>query len=231
MPLMVDDATLHDVLREVRASYAQTEAYLALLHHLKPRLPLPPMRGWAIAPDFGRLLLGLALRHAPRAILECGGGTSTLLLAYALESLGQPPQGQIVSLDHEARFAQATREELAAHGLSGYARVVHAPLKPHLLEGQSWAWYDTDALPAPPDAGYDLLLIDGPTQYGNPQPMVRYPALPLLYASLAQGALVLMDDAARDDEAQAAARWLAEHHLDELFTPDTEKGARLFRKL
>jgi len=226
----MDDVTLHDVLREVRASYAQTEAYLALLHHLKPRLPLPPMRGWAISPDFGRLLLGLALRQQPRAILECGGGTSTLIMAYALESLGQPPQGQIISLDHEVRFAQATREELAAHGLSGYARVIHAPLKPHPLEGQSWAWYDTDALPVPPADGYDLLLIDGPTQHANPQPMVRYPTLPLLYASLAQGAFILVDDAARPDESQAVARWLAAFPLEDLPTPDTEKGARLLRK-
>lgn len=219
-----------DLLREVRASYVQTEAYLALLHHLRPRLPLPPMRGWAISPDFGRLLLRLTLRHQPRAILECGGGTSTLLLAYALERLGQLPQGQIVSLDHEACFAQATRDELDAHGLSSYARVIHAPLKPLSLEGRAWAWYDCGAVPPPPAQGYDLLLIDGPTQHGNPEPMVRYPALPVCYAALAEGALILLDDAARHDEAQAAERWLSSFALEELPTWDTEKGARLFRK-
>lgn len=68
----------------------------------------------AVSPMLGRLLEVLARARGARRILELGtlGGYSTIWLARAL-----PPDGQLVSLEAEARHAEVARVNLAAAGL------------------------------------------------------------------------------------------------------------------
>ncbi|MFZ4816318.1 MAG: O-methyltransferase [Phototrophicaceae bacterium] len=204
-----------------QAAYAQ-----AISAQLRPRLPLPQMGGYAISPDFGRLLLTHVAAHPPQRILELGGGTSTLILGYALAQQGS---GQIISVDHDPQFAAQTRQRVQEHALSEYVQVQVAPLTPVTLHGQAWQWYDAALIPQ--TSPFDLIIIDGPPQYANPQPLVRYPALPLLWDSIQTGGYILLDDANRPDEQQIVARWLAEFALDLVAHHEAlEKGATLLRK-
>jgi predicted O-methyltransferase YrrM len=68
-----------------------------------------------VSPPQGRLLELLARMQHARAILELGtlAGYSTICLARAL-----PPDGRLVSLEAEARYAEVARENVARAGLA-----------------------------------------------------------------------------------------------------------------
>jgi predicted O-methyltransferase YrrM len=202
--------------------YRQIEALMNLHSLLNLRAPLPPMRLWAASPDFALKVASIILMHQPKTILELGSGTSTLIGSYCLAQLGT---GHIISLDHEAVFAQATRDLLAQHNLSQWAQVVHAPLDP--LDGQTAHWYAQKALVAIKEV--DLLIVDGPPETINP--MARYPALPMLIDKLKPGAHILIDDAMRPDEMVMVQRWLADYPLKQIEATANEKGVVVLQLL
>lgn len=146
-----------------------------------------------------------------RRVIECGSGLSTVVLARQLRLEGD---GHLWSLEHEPRWARLGRERLAAEGLGEWATVIEAPLRPHPLAPSGCRWYAPDALDGLPDSGVELLLVDGPPA-GEPEAeRSRYPAIPVLGPRLAPGALVVLDDAARDGEAWTLHRWEREHGLE-----------------
>ena len=53
-----------------------------------------------------------------------------------------------------------------------------------------------------------VLFVDDPP--GPTGPQARYPAIPVLSDRLADGAIVVLDDASRADEATIVERWCAE---------------------
>lgn len=212
---------LHDVRDQSRHDSAglfrQMEALQGLYVELDLKHSLPPTRGWAASPDF---LLELA-RHArstqPKTVVECSSGTSTLVLARCMQLNGA---GMVFSLEHDAEYARLTRAQLRRHGLEDWAQVLEAPLHPHALGGEKWRWYDISALPAWLEI--DLLVIDGPPQ--ATRSLARYPAGPLLFPSLARGASVFLDDAARPDERTVLQRWQKEFPALEQSGRHCEKG-------
>jgi hypothetical protein len=84
------------------------------------------------------------------------------------------------------------------------AEVRDAPLRPVVLDGRSFPWYDTEAVADV--RAVDLLLIDGPPEKTGPD--ARYPAMRVLEDRLADAATVVFDDANRHDEQQALRRWV-----------------------
>ena len=70
------------------------------------------------------------------------------------------------------------------------------------MDGETWPWYDTSRLP---DGPIDLLFVDGPP--GETRKLARYPAAILLQDRLASNATVILDDTAREDEAEVLKRW------------------------
>jgi len=136
--------------------------------------------------------------------VELGSGTSTLIAALCLRDLGC---GRLISLEHDPRYSESTRDQLRLHGLEAFADVVDAPLVPQTVNGRSHRWYDPGALNGI-DAPVDLLIVDGPPR--KVQPLARYPALPLLVAKLSADALVFVDDTNRSDEREMVRRWRTE---------------------
>lgn len=185
--------------RLLRAQTAEVEALLQLFHGFTPRAPMPSSGGFALNPIDLLDLLQLIRTRKPKLVLELGSGTSTVWIAYALEAIG----GRLVSLDHDPGYAEKTRAALAAHRLDKVAEVRDAPLRPVLLDGRSFPWYDTDALADLREV--DLLLIDGPPEKTGPD--ARYPAMSVLEERLADTATVVFDDAHRQDEQAALRRW------------------------
>lgn len=200
---------------------------MAVRDVLALRAPLPPMRGYAISPDFALILLEIIRDYRPTHLMELGCGVSTLIGSYGLEKYH--PHGHITSIEHQAAFADFTRDNLTKHGLTDFVTVIHAPLTMlYRVHGWRGRWYASESIGG--DKPIDLLVIDGPPQYQNPQRLARYPALPLLFDRLAAGALILVDDADRRGERRAVKRWLREFPLREIRRFDTEKGTVLLQK-
>jgi predicted O-methyltransferase YrrM len=210
------------IVRQSRQEFAQLEALGWLMHHLPLTRPLPATRGMAAGPDVLVLLVHLIDERRPSVVVELGSGVSTLVIAARLKSLGA---GSLVTLEHEAVYAERTRRELGLHGLADVASVVDAPLGDVRVADASWRWYQPPEGSLP--ASIDLLFVDGPP--GSVGELARYPALPLLRDRFTPGALVVVDDVVRPDEAQIARRWQAEVPGSELQMLDLESGAAVLR--
>lgn len=201
--LTAEVRALHERMDAVaRREFHQYEALLNLHRLVSVRAAVPPSREWAASPDFLLLLASLVQDLRPRLVVELGSGTSTVWLAYALEAFDAP--GRVVSIDHEARFCDRTRDALGAHRLDHLAEVRQAPLIDLEIDGKSWRWYDQARLADL--AGCDLLVVDGPP--GDLATLARYPALPLLHDILSPYARVVVDDYQRPEEREMVARWL-----------------------
>jgi predicted O-methyltransferase YrrM len=145
-----------------------------------------------------------------------------VILAYACRAVGA---GRVVSLEHDARFAAATRKMLEERGLSKWAEVRDAPLSEVGVGDSTWRWYDPASLP---DGPFDLVLVDGPP--GGTGPEARYPAVPMLFDRLADDALVVLDDARRADERAIGERWAAEFDGFSLEWLPHDHGTLLLRR-
>jgi len=154
-----------------------------------------------------------------RTIVELGSGVSTVLLARLAGQLG----GRIWAVEHHPGWAGWVRRSLARDGLGDVATVLDAPLEPHPGALGGAPWYAAAALEELPSDGIELLLVDGPPGYGDGMARSRYPALPALSGRLADGALVVLDDAQREGEGQILDAW----ERDEGFTFDRRAAERI----
>lgn len=215
---------LHDIRDQCRQDAAtlfrQMEALQGLYVELGLQHSLPATRGWAASPDFLLELVRHARAHGPHMVVECSSGASTLVLARCMQLNGH---GKVYSLEHDDYYAALTREQLRRHGLSDWAEVIHAPLRAHHIDGQSWPWYADEALPSRVEI--DMLVIDGPPQATGA--LARYPAGPQLFSKLADRASVFLDDAARPEERAIVQRWQREHPQLELSLLPCEKGCAM----
>jgi len=213
----------HKLQVEQVQHYWQTEALFSMYASLKITHPLPPMRLWAASPDFLILAISLIKRHKPKIIFEVGSGVSTILNGYALRETGGE---SVISLEHEQEFAAITSDNLTAHGLDDVARVIYAPLKRVMTDGQERLWYDTAQIANVPPI--DFLIVDGPPEKTGE--LARYPALPMLFDKLNDGAYVLVDDFMRDDEHTMVNLWLDQFDLEVVRAFANEKGAVILQK-
>ncbi len=154
-----------------------------------------------------------------RSVVELGSGVSTVVLARLARQLG----GRIWAVEHHPGWAGWVRRALERDGLGGVATVLEAPLEPHPSALSGAPWYAEDALEALPSAGVELLLVDGPPGYGEGMARSRYPALPVLGGRLADGALVVLDDAQREGELEILEAW----ERDEGFSFDRRHAERI----
>lgn len=186
---------------EVATLFSQIEATLALEKLTKLTYPLPPTRGWAGSPDFLLRVAEELEKRKPRQVVECSSGISTIISARMLQLNGV---GHVYSLEHDAEYAQKTRDLLAKHALSEWATVVDAPLSKRDSEQ---AWYTLSELPASADA-VEVLIVDGPPS--TTSPLARYPAIPRLLTRMAPSCVVIIDDADRPDEQRILKQWRTE---------------------
>lgn len=218
---------MHGLLHEVRDQARQTpqqlfrqvEALNSLHLELGLAKALPATRGWAASPDFLLAIAQHAQAARPLTIVECGSGASTVVLARCLQRNGA---GKLVSLEHDAAYAEQTRDELRRHGLETWAEVLHAPLQSaDGIDGiDGWPWYVHDFLQQ--DQPIDMLVIDGPPQAVHK--LARHPAGPALFPRLSPGAAVFLDDAARLDEQATLVRWNSEFPQLQQSSKVCEKG-------
>ena len=184
--------------------------------------PLPVTENWSAAPDFLKIISDYCLEHKPEVIVECSSGTSSIVLSQCCK-LNNP--GHVYSLENGREFVDKTRQHLTEHQLDGYCDVINSPLIERNLNGELYQWYDLKDLP---EDKIDMLVIDGPP--GFIQKKSRYPALPLLYGSLKQNCIVLLDDAAREDEKEIIKLWLQEYPEFKSRYVDNERGCAILTR-
>ena len=178
----------------------QVEAMLQLFARVKPRSGMPSSGGWAMDATNILTLLDVVDSTRPDLIVELGGGTSSIWLGYVLEQRGS---GRVVSIDHDPHYALSTLANVRRHGLEQFVEVRTAPLVKSPVLGHETSWYDPAVFDDVQDI--DLLLVDGPPKATGP--MSRYPALPVLEKRMSSRAVVLLDDAHREDEKEIVRRW------------------------
>jgi len=210
-------------LREMSRDLEALRATVALYSTVQFRLPLPPMGGWAIGPDFACELVREIIRRRPRAILELGTGASTLVSGYALEMGGG---GKIVSVEHQMEYSSLSALNIKDHQLGDTAQVIHAPLKDVVIGGETFPWYDPSCFPQ--DRLFDMLIVDGPP--GHLRPLARFPALPMLMKALTPDAIIVLDDANRPDEVSIIDRWDREYGPFAVELRSTRTGMAILRR-
>lgn len=135
----------------------------------------------------------------PRAVLEFGAGTSSLVLARAVAGIGG---GQLTSVDHMPRFARDAWDAVQRVPAVD-ARLVPSRLRSTMrIEGVSYRFVDAGPALAG-RAPFDLVFIDAPQFYYG-----RDGTMHQAHPHLAPGALVVLDDAGRPGERRALRRWL-----------------------
>ena len=151
--------------------------------------------GWSANEDFLRVSVGHALETTD-AILECGSGLSTLLLASVAKQRGLP----YWALEHSANWSDKVRHHLNRHELAG-ARIWVSSLRDYA----GYAWYDPPFHWMPKH--FSLVICDGPPAdtLGG-----RYGLVPVMKSTLGPGCTILLDDAVREQERAIARRWQAE---------------------
>ncbi|MFU8861180.1 MAG: O-methyltransferase [Cyclonatronaceae bacterium] len=180
------------------------QALIDLHHRIDFRLPLPSLDNWTASPELITRIFHLMKLYRPGVILELGSGASSICGGYFCEHLGS---GRLISLDHDIDYAAFTRKHINNHALDSYVEVRHAPLKECTINGSSHLWYDLKVLDDIPVI--DMLVVDGPPH--KTQLHARFPALPLLMSKLAKNAVIILDDASREQETEIVRRWITEY--------------------
>jgi predicted O-methyltransferase YrrM len=210
---------------ELAQTYRQIEALVMLTKCLPLRHPLPPMRGQAVSPDLALLLYELVHAHEPTLVVECGAGVSSLVLGYALESVGA---GRLIAFEHDGGHAQRTAALVRRHRLERQIEIVHSGLQEMRLAGETWQWYGAEVEETLVGKRARLVFVDGPPS--SLQPLARYPALRRLSPFLAEDAIVVLDDVARPDEWAITERWLREDARLTLQRIAHEKGTAILSR-
>jgi predicted O-methyltransferase YrrM len=214
------------MLRQIQArsdeSRGLVEASVALYQAIHPVAPLPPMTGYALAPDAALKLYDLVRRKHPRVAVEMGSGVSSIVIGYALKAQGS---GRLFSLELNEEYARRTRAELEVHGLSDYVTVLPAPLRDVTVDGAHWRWHDPAGLADVENI--DLVFDDGPPRVLGPH--LREAALPMLLPKLSHDAVYMMNFVAAD-ERRTVSDWLRrfpDFHAEWL---ETKKGNVILRR-
>lgn len=188
---------------------ADLGAWLRLAPLLTEYLPFTARE---LRPSGLTMLLDEVLVGARSVLVECGCGSSSVVIARLLARRGF---GHLLSLEDDEKQAAFVASQLRREGLGQVARVVHVPLTKHPAALGKAGWYSPQVVHdevseyVDKHGLVDLLLVDGP----NGDDLVRYPALPVFRGVLAPGAAVLLDDVGQPGELTVMDRWHREFGL------------------
>jgi hypothetical protein len=231
------------VRKETANAVSQLEAHANLQRYLSEGQLMPELHGWPVSPDFAIMLVDMVESNDYDLVIEFGSGTSTLLMAIALARAAKrrhrsPPAVQ-VAFEHLEVFHQQTRSRLEQAGFADAVQLELARLQPWTsAQGTAYTFYACQeplevivhATPGP--TARALVVVDGPPAATGKH--ARYPALPIVLASLQGVAMdILLDDHDRPEEQEVSKMWLADLEAAgrraSVSAPALEKGACLIR--
>lgn len=183
----------------------EIEALLRLRDEFPMRFDSPLLWKFALSPRGMWQVVNLVRERRPSTIVELGSGLSTL---YLSRCIAERPGPVLYSLEHSLEYLESTRQLLELHEAADDVHLIHAPLVDTDIGDRTFSWY---RLPASLPTEIDLLLIDGPP--GDTGPLARLPAVSCLIERLRPGAIIVLDDAHREDEREIASSWVRDFGL------------------
>lgn len=155
--------------------------------------------GWAVDQEFGRVLALAIELSGCRNVLEFGAGTSSVIIATALETVGG---GKLTSIEQDPSWCREKwdlvqqKQGVDAAMITGFPNRVWSRLGRHF----AFCGIKNEVAARGP---FDLVVVDAPQFFFG-----REGALPLVHEHLAKGAFILLDDAERLSEKWAVWQWL-----------------------
>ncbi len=198
--------------------YHQLEALLGIYRQMDGHMALTGLRRFAASPDMLFQVLALIDKHHPKVIVELGSGSSTRLISSYLESKNM--DCAFISVEHDETYLELT----AADANVQKVQLCHCPLAPFRHEGVTYSWYDVTDLKLP--GSIDMLIVDGPPDHLNP--LARFPAYPAFRDRLSDQAIIVMDDADRQDEEAIIQKWMEMGSFERIKLP-AEKGLTVLK--
>lgn len=218
----VIEIKLTEFQRQINYTYNRIEALLSIHQLFTFRQPLPVMSDWAIASDYGYVLVQQILQKPEGDILDIGSGITTLLAGYAVEKRGH---GKVISLEHDEAYFNVTQQLIRHHKLEHVVELHYCPLVEHTIQGEKRLWYDVSAVKNL--AAVNLISVDGPPE--KTQSLARYPMAPVILPQVSAEVTILLDDSARPDEKRIAERWKNEYALNTEYV-NLAKGLYIFNR-
>jgi hypothetical protein len=224
--------TMHDEINQVKNqltllgnSITETQG-LVQLSGLNQPYPMPFGGSWALTPDAAAILAREIAIRRPNTIVELGSGVSTVMVGRLLQQMGS---GRLISLDHDAGWAEETRRNIVANGLQDYVEVLDAPLVKQQFDGKEFVWYQVPEQVRQIEH-IDMLTVDGPPQTTDVTVLARYPALPAFNSQFSEHAVIYIDDAKRDTEQEMVNAWHQKYPGWKSRMIDTIPGTCLFER-
>lgn len=147
-----------------------------------------------------------------KQVLEFGSGLSTLLIGRLARK--NDLTLKVVSVEHDAQWAQLLETIIKTERLDSYIEIVHAPLQPCSFAQGENKWYDQNVVDGKThNKLFDLVIIDGPPAYEKTKQEARYPAGPYIYGKLTENAAIYLDDAEREGEQLILKKWEEEYKI------------------
>lgn len=167
---------------------------------------------WSLGARSIAFVMSSLAEERPAAIIEFGSGVSTVCIARLAAQMDPSPA--VISIEQDEEQLARTRSLLKRLPPSDInIHLIHAPLVQAEHAGRTTSRY---AIPggalerALGGLSVGMVLVDGPAAEDG----ARYETIPSVHHHLTPGALVLLDDALRGGELEAARRWASDGHLD-----------------
>ena len=171
-----------------------------------------PWTSSAIRPAALAFILNDILINDRKTIVELGGGVTTLFVSTLLSRLGQ--DRKLITIEHNQDWIEALLRNLSLFAHPENVELVHAELGKCERALDQNPWYDFAQIEqAIRGVKINLLIIDGPPAFAPGKSLSRYPAIPLLFDSLAERCSIFLDDGNRPGEKKIARLWEKEYGL------------------
>lgn len=144
-------------------------------------------------------------------IVECGSGTSTLLIGNLLCQKGR---GHLYSLEDDFEWYKLMLGQIKLHNLDSTVTLVYAPLEERDFgAGALSKWYSPEILAQALVAvnHIDVLIVDGPKSQTD---LARFPALPFFLSRITPHTLIVLDDVNRQAEQLVLSKWQEMENLE-----------------
>jgi predicted O-methyltransferase YrrM len=209
----------------LRRREAQSEQALAIQLLAPLKVPFPiSYGGWAIDATSACELVRLIETRRPKVILELGGGTSSIIIASAVAQLRLNETRHII-VDHLPEFLERTRRLVELSNSVNSVEYWNCPLDCDNPQGTPWYSQIANRLA---NTQIDFLFVDGPPAVQLAE--ARRPAMLVLESFLSSDAVVILDDANREGEANIVNEWLARDSSLVLERSKKGKGMAVLRR-
>ena len=194
----------------------QLESYIGIQDYLRSGSMALDFHGWPLSSDIALYLLRKISMEDYDFVFEFGSGTSTVLLAKAIQALSletaDASQTGLVTFEHLEKYHEKTMALLQDHGVADFVDLKLAPLKRMDVGGREYYYYDCRESIAKMSSRYGsvaskiMVLVDGPP--ASTCALARYPALPVILEEFrSQEIHFVMDDFDRKEEREVAEEW------------------------